>query len=218
MRFSVRTVSLTGFRTSSKPVNPIVQREPLSTLCNHRISTCYPQRGVSIRARKNSNAENSLRQQRYTLPLIVLRCGTAFSARPKRKTVKSKKIAWEVLLFAKPFRNLCSRMRIPGSGINYRGLLNSMPQVPARMQTNLDTCSLVLDFKSYTRTCNVVQGGIRSVNSCGPCAAISVEIPTCTFSPALKRRTIFDRAGHETSFQRGFGIPVGTRISRAAYN
>ena len=141
----------------------------LSTLCHHRISTCYPQRGVPFGqhpGEKNSSAgyfsaNSTWRQRSYTLPLGM---AMRFRRMPKRKTVKSKKIAWEVLLFAKPFRNLCSRMRIPGSGINYRGLLNSMPPAPARLQADLDTCSLVLDFKECTRTRRVVQGGIWMVN------------------------------------------------------
>jgi hypothetical protein len=49
---SVRTEPLAGSRASSKPFNRIVSHELLSTLCNHRISTCFAQRGVSIQARE----------------------------------------------------------------------------------------------------------------------------------------------------------------------
>ena len=55
-------------------------------------------------------------------------------------------------------------MRTPEEAESIRGFQSLMPQFAARMQTNLDTCSLVLDFRSYTRTCKDVQGGIWMVN------------------------------------------------------
>jgi len=56
---SVRTEPLTGSRTSSKPFNRIVSHELLSTLCNHRISTCFAQRAAATQARKTQAQENS---------------------------------------------------------------------------------------------------------------------------------------------------------------
>ena len=53
---SVRTEPLAGSRTSSKPFNRIVSRELLSTLCNHRISTCFAQRRSRHPGEKNSSA------------------------------------------------------------------------------------------------------------------------------------------------------------------
>ena len=125
---SVRTEPLTGSRTSSKPFNRIVSHELLSTLCNHRISTCYPQRGVSIQARK-TQARRTLcslgtRQRDDALPLCN---GRPNRRMPKRKTVKSKKIAWEVLLFAKPFRNLVPECEPRDSG-SIGGFLYSMSE------------------------------------------------------------------------------------------
>ena len=66
---SVRTEPLAGSRTSSKPFNRIVSHELLSTICNHRISTCFAQRGATIQARRNSSAENSFVQYDKTFRL-----------------------------------------------------------------------------------------------------------------------------------------------------
>ena len=87
---SVRTEPLAGSRTSSKPFNRIVSHELLSTLCNHRISTCFAQWGAAIRGEKNSRRTNSLRQRDNALPLEK---AGLIRHTPKRKMVKSKKIA-----------------------------------------------------------------------------------------------------------------------------
>ena len=88
--------------------------------------------------------------------------GRAYSAHAEAEDGQISKDRWEVLLFAKPFRNLVPECgpRDPGSN---GGLLNWMPQAAARMQANLDTQSLVLDSELYTRTLGVAQGGIKSV-------------------------------------------------------
>jgi len=88
---SVRTENpLRDPDTSSKPFNRIVSRELLSTLCNHRISTCFAQWGAAIRSEKNSRRTNSLRQRDNALPLEK---AGLIRHTPKRKMVKSEKIA-----------------------------------------------------------------------------------------------------------------------------
>jgi hypothetical protein len=181
VRFSVRTVSLTGFRTSSKPFKTTVQREPCQPFaitgfppvihngeCPFRtLRDEHPARKTQTRSTLCSSFTNGTKTaQLHSSALSFLRLEQCVFGACRSGRRSNLKRSLGGLLFAKPFRNLCSRMRIPGPGINYRGLLNSMPQVSARMQTNLDTCSLVLDFKIYTRTCNDVQGGIWRVNSC----------------------------------------------------
>src|SRR5882724_5419839 len=81
---------------------------------------------------------------------------------PKRKTVKSKKDRWEVLLFAKPFRNLVPECE-PRDWGSIGGFLYSMPESLKRIQTNSDTQTDVLGFKVYSRTPEIAQGGIKNV-------------------------------------------------------
>jgi len=121
---SVRTEPLTGSRTSSKPFNRIVSRELLSTLCNHRISTCFAQRGAAIQARETQARRTLYRQRDDALPLA--NAGLIRHV-PTRKTVNTFKDRWEVLLFAKPFRNLVPECEPRDSG-SIGGFLYSMPE------------------------------------------------------------------------------------------
>ena len=120
---SVRTDPLTGIRTSSKPFNRIVSHKP----CQPFAITGFPpvlHNGQLPSGQEKSNAENSLRQRDDALPLAM---AGLIRRMPKRKTVKSKKIAWEVLLFAKPFRNLVPECEPRDSG-SIGGFLYSMPE------------------------------------------------------------------------------------------
>ena len=64
-RIAFRLSGALSVRTDPPYGNPYVLEtfppyrvaQPLSTLCNHRISTCYPQRGAAIRARKLKRGE-----------------------------------------------------------------------------------------------------------------------------------------------------------------
>jgi hypothetical protein len=82
---------------------------------------------------------------------------------PKRKTVKSKKDRWEVLLFAKPFRNFVPECEPRDSGSIWR-LSVFDARVPDTIQTKSDTQTIVLGFKVYSRTPEIVQGGIKRVS------------------------------------------------------
>lgn len=130
----------------------------LSTLCKHRISTCFAQRGVAIRAIKLKRGELFWTTRRRSSACN----GRAYSAHAEAEDGQISKDRWEVLRFAKPFRDFVPECgpRDPGSN---GGLLNWMPEAAARMQANLNTQSLVLDCEVYTRTFLIVQGGIKRV-------------------------------------------------------
>jgi hypothetical protein len=141
-RESCQPFAITGF----PPV--IHKRErPLRTVIYRQLS-----------GEKNSKRGEINRQRSYTLPL-GRHC---LSARAERKTVKTKKIAWEVLLFAKPFRNFVPECESRDPGLN--GFCISDAVVCQKMQANQNNQSVVIDFDFYTRRFGDVQGGILRVN------------------------------------------------------
>ena len=112
---SVRTDSLTGIRTSSKPFNRIVSRNR----CQPFAITGFPpviHNGECLSGRENSNAENSLRQRDDALPLAM----AGLSRRmPKQKTVNLKR-SLGGSAFRETLQELCSRIRTPRFGVNWR--------------------------------------------------------------------------------------------------
>jgi hypothetical protein len=137
------------YRVGSSAVNPL-QSQDFHLFCT--TGSCPHGWG-------NSDVGNSLR--RATKRCFRLK-RQGLSARAEAEDGQISKDRWEVLLFAKPFRDFVPECgpRDPGSN---GGLLNWMPQAAARMQANLDTQSLVLDCEVYTRTFGIAQGGIKRV-------------------------------------------------------
>ena len=82
---------------------------------------------------------------------------------PKRKTVKFIKDRMEVLLFAKPFRDLVPECGPRDPGSKWR--LAELDATGRRKDAGKprDTQSLVLDCEVYIRTRRNVQGGIKGV-------------------------------------------------------
>jgi hypothetical protein len=159
---SVRTEPLAGSRTSSKPFNRIVSRELLSTLYNHRISTCYPQRGAAIQARKTQARRTlcPIRQDNATT-LFRLQWQRLFDAcRSGRRSNLKRSLGGSA--FRETLQELCSRMRTPRLGVNWRLSLFDA-RVADTIQTNSDTQTDVLGFKVYSRSTEIVQGGIKNV-------------------------------------------------------
>ena len=85
---SVRTDPLSGNPYVLETFQPYRVALPLSTLCNHRISTCYPQRGVSIQARKTQARrtlyDNAATLFRFTMAGLIGACRSGRRSNLKR--------------------------------------------------------------------------------------------------------------------------------------
>ena len=114
LRESIRPRNFLTVSCRTTAVNPLQSQD------FHLLSTT----GNVYPGEKNSNAESSLPTTRRRSSACN---GTAIRRMPKRKTVKSEKIAWEVLLFAKPFRNFVPECEPRDSG-SIGGFLYSMPE------------------------------------------------------------------------------------------
>jgi hypothetical protein len=130
--------SQTRIRTSSKPFNRIASVKTLSTLCCHRISTPFAQRGVAHPDGKNTACEHSFGTRRNAC--FRLKWQGLFGACRQRKTVKSSKIAWRFCFSRNPSGNLVPECEPRDLGSN-GGLLNWMPQPVAPMHKQAQTHS-----------------------------------------------------------------------------
>ena len=122
---------------SSKPCKTIVLVNALSTLCNHRISTCFAQRGAAIQTGKTQAWRTLSGTRRTTLPLARPR----ISAQAEAEDNQLIKDRLEVLLFAKPFRDLVPECG-PLNGVKWRLAELDAKSRRADAQAGLDTQSL----------------------------------------------------------------------------
>ena len=114
LRESVRPRNLSTVSCRATTVNP------LQSQVFHLLSTtgsCHP-------GEKTQTRRTLYRQRDDALPVVMAQ---RIRRMPKRKTVKSKKDRWEVLLFAKPFRNLVPECEPRDSG-SIGGFLYSMSE------------------------------------------------------------------------------------------
>ncbi len=80
---------------------------------------------------------------------------------PKRKTVKSKKIAGRFCFSRNPSGTLFPNAN-PETRVNWRLSVFDVRATDS-IQINSDTQTIVLGFKVYSRTPEIVQGGIKNV-------------------------------------------------------
>lgn len=116
------------YRVGSSAVNPL-QSQDFHLFCT--IGSCHP----GLEKRRRGELFTARNETRLPLEMAGL-----IRLMPKRKTVKSSKIAGRFCFSRNPSGTL-SPNADPGSGSN-RGLLNWMPRAAARMQASLDTQSL----------------------------------------------------------------------------
>ena len=135
-------------------------RKTLSTLASHRISTRFPQREHSGRR----TGEQNLSSCSFTA-----RNGMAFRFRSKylfgacrsgRRSNLKRSLGGSA--FRETLQEPCSRMRTPRRGVNWRLSVFDVGATDT-IQTNSDTQRIVLGFKVYSRTPEIVQGGIEKV-------------------------------------------------------
>lgn len=122
---------------SSKPCKTTVLVDALSTLCNHRISTCFAQRRATIQTGKTQAWRTLCDTRRNTLPLARPK----IRRRPKRKFINSSKIAWRFCFWRNPSGNLVPECG-PPNGVNWRLAELDAATRRADAQAGLDTQSL----------------------------------------------------------------------------
>ena len=163
---SVRTEPLTGSRTSSKPFNRIVSRHH----CQPFAITGFPpvihngerlsRQGKLKRGELfNDNATTLFRLQWQAL---IGACRSGRRSNLKRSLGGSA--------FRETLQEPCSRMRTPRLGVNWRLSVFDVRATDS-IQTNSDTQTIVLGFKVYSRTPEIVQGESRV-----SCAAIKSQV------------------------------------------
>ena len=158
MRFPSAPTPFAGIRTSSKPFNRIVSHyrcQPFAITGFPPVihnAECLSRREKLKRGELfNDNATTLFRLQWQAL------IGTRRSGR--RSNLK-RSLGGSA--FRETLQELCSRMRTPRFGVNWR-LSVFDARVTETIQTNSDTQTIVLGFKVYSRTCGIVQGGIKNV-------------------------------------------------------
>jgi len=157
---SVRTEPLTGSRTSSKPFNRIVSHYR----CQPFAITGFPpviHNGELPSRREKKQARRTLYDNAATLFRFAM-AGQIGARRSGRRSNLKRSLGGSA--FRETLQEPCSRMRTPRLGVNWRLSLFDA-RVTETIQTNPDTQTNVLGFRVYSRTPEIVQGGIKNVTN-----------------------------------------------------